>query len=46
MKFIIKNSSHSTLQIGYLKKNIEEMVHTKFLDLQTENNLSWKNCIE
>ena len=22
------------------------MVHTKFLDLQTENHLRWKNCIE
>ena len=29
-KFITKNSSHSTLHIGY-KENIEETMDTKFL---------------
>ena len=45
MKFIIKNLSHSTLCIGY-KEKIEQMVHTKFLDLQIDNHLSWKSHTE
>ena len=31
MKFIIKNSSHSTLHIGYKEKYIDETVHINFL---------------
>ena len=31
MKFITKNSSHSTPCIGYKEKYIEEAVNTKFL---------------
>jgi hypothetical protein len=34
MKFIIKNSSHSTLHIGYKETFVEETVHTKFLGSQ------------
>jgi hypothetical protein len=45
MKFVMKNSSHSTLRIGY-KKKVEEMEHTKFLDLQIENHLNWKKYTE
>ena len=33
MKFITKNSSHSTLHIGYKEKYVEETVNTKFLGL-------------
>ena len=46
MKFITKNSSHSTLHIGYKEKYIEEMVCTKFLGLETDNHLKWKIHIE
>jgi len=45
MKFITKNSSHSTLHIGYKEKYIEETIDTKFLGLQTDNHISWKNHI-
>ena len=34
MKFITKNSSHSTQRIGYKEKYIEEAVNTKFLGLK------------
>jgi hypothetical protein len=46
MKFIAKNSSHSPLHIGYKENYIEEMVNTKFLGLQIDNNLNWKNHME
>ena len=46
MKFITKNSSHSTLQIGYKEKYSEEIVNTKFLGLQIDNHINWKNHIE
>jgi len=46
MKFITKNSSHSTLHIGYKEKCIEETVNTKLLILQIENHINWRNCIE
>jgi len=41
MKFITMNSTHSTLHIGY-----EGMTNTKFLGLQNDNHLNWKNYIE
>jgi hypothetical protein len=34
MKFLTKNSSHSTLRIGSKEEHIEEMVNTEFLGLQ------------
>ena len=43
--FITKNSSHSTLQIGYKKNYIEEAENT-FLGLQIDNHINWKNHIE
>jgi hypothetical protein len=46
MKFITKNSSHSTLHIGYKEKYIEETVNTKFLALQIDNHINWKNHTE
>ena len=38
MKFITKNSSHSTLHTGYKVKYIQETVNTKFHVLQTDNH--------
>jgi hypothetical protein len=46
MVLITRSSSHSTLSIGYKEKHIEEVVNKKFLGLQTDNNLNWKNHIE
>jgi hypothetical protein len=46
MRFITKNSSLSTLHIAYKEKYIEEKLSTKFLGLQTDNHLNWKNHIE
>jgi hypothetical protein len=46
MKFIAKNSSHSTLHIGYKEKYTEEIENTKFLGLQTDNQIDYKNHIE
>ena len=46
MKFITKNSSHSALHVGYKEKYIEEILTSKFIGLQIDNNLNWKNCIE
>jgi hypothetical protein len=46
MKFITKNSAHSTLQLGYKKKYIEQTVNTKFLGLQIDNHINWKNHTE
>ena len=46
MKFITKNSSHSTLHIAYTEKYVEETVNTKLLGLQTDNHINWKHHIE
>jgi hypothetical protein len=46
MKFITRNSSHSTLHIGYKEKYLEEAVNTKFLGLQCDNHLNFKKHIE
>jgi len=46
MKFITKNSSHSTLHICYKGKYIEEAQNTTFHGLQIDNHISWKNHIE
>ena len=43
MKFITKNSSHSTLHSGYKEKYTEETVNTKCLGLQINNHIQWKN---
>jgi len=43
----IHNKELMTFHImNWLLKKIEEMVHIKFLDLQIENHLSWKNYTE
>ena len=46
IKFIIKNLSHSTLNIGYKEKYIEESVNTNFLSLQIYNDRHWENHIK
>jgi len=46
MKFITKNSSHSTLHIGYKEKYVEGKVDIKFLGLQIDNHINWKAQIE
>ena len=46
MKFITKNSSHSTLHIDYKEKYIEKMMNTKFFGLQIDNHINWKNHIQ
>jgi hypothetical protein len=46
MKFTTKNSPQSTLHIGYKEKYIEETVITKFLVIQIENHINWKNHTE
>ena len=43
VKFITKSSSHTTLHIGFKENYIGETVNTKFLDLQIDNHLNWKN---
>jgi len=42
MKFVTKNSLHSTLHICYKENYIEETVNTKFLSLQTDYHINWK----
>ena len=46
MKFITESSAHSMLHIGYKEKYIEERVNTKFLGLQIDNHINWKNHTE
>jgi len=46
MKFITKNSLHSTLYTGYKEMCIEEIVNTKFLGVQTDNHINLKNHTE
>jgi hypothetical protein len=45
IKSIKKNSPKYALSIGYVEKCIEESVNTKFLGLQIDNQLNWKNHI-
>jgi len=40
MKFITKNSSHSTLCIGYKVKYRKATENTKFLGLQIDNHIN------
>jgi hypothetical protein len=46
MKFITNNSPHCALLIDYREKYIEETINTKFLDLQVDNHVTWKNHID
>jgi hypothetical protein len=44
--FITMNSPHYPLNIGYNDKYIEEAVNIKFLGLQIDNHLNWKNHVD
>ena len=46
MKFVTKNSLHSIFHTAYKEKYKEETVNTKFLGLQIDTYLNWKNHIE
>jgi hypothetical protein len=46
MKFITNNSSDTPLCTDYKEKHTEEMVDAKFLGLQIDSHLSWKNHIK
>jgi len=46
MKFITKNSSHSTLRIGYKEIYIEKTMNKKFFAIQIDNHKNWKNHID
>jgi hypothetical protein len=45
IKFIMKNSPQYPVNIGYNDKYIEGAANTKFLGLQIDNHLNWKNHI-
>jgi hypothetical protein len=46
IKFITTNSPQYALSTGYNGKYIKESVNTKFLSLQIDNHLNWKNHID
>jgi hypothetical protein len=46
MKFAANNKTCSNLNIGCDNKIIEEVLTTKFLGIQIDNNLNWKKHIE
>jgi hypothetical protein len=46
MKFITKIASHSMLHITYKVKYIEETMNTKFLGLEVDDHIKWKNHIK
>ena len=46
MKFTAKKSSHPSLHIGYKEKYSEETTKTKYLGLQNDSHLTWKNHVQ
>jgi hypothetical protein len=46
MKFITINLPCSVLHVGYKENCMEETAGIKFLGLEIDNHLNWKNCIE
>jgi hypothetical protein len=46
IRFITKNSPQYPLNIGFNEKYIEEAVNTKFLGLQIDSHLNWKNHVD
>jgi hypothetical protein len=46
MKFVTNNLPYCALTIGHKDKCIEEAVNLKFLGIQIDNHLSWKNHID
>lgn len=45
-KLITSNLPHCAISIGYKEKYIEDTVNTKFLCLQIDSHLKWKNHID
>ena len=46
LKFVTNNPPYCALTIGHKEKYIEEAVHLKFLGIQIDNHLNWKNQID
>jgi hypothetical protein len=46
LKFVTNNLPYCALTIGHKDKYIEEAVRLKFLGLQIDNHLNWKNHID
>jgi hypothetical protein len=46
LKFATNNRTYYALTIGHKNKFIEEEVCLKFLGIQTDNHLNWKNHID
>jgi hypothetical protein len=46
LKFVTNNLPYCALSIGHKDKYIEEAVHLKFLGIQIDNHLNWKNHID
>jgi len=46
MKFITINQPYCALTVSYRDKCIEEAVNLKFLGIQIDNHLNWKNHID
>jgi hypothetical protein len=46
IKSVTNNSPQCALSTGYNGKRIEESANTKFLDLQIDDHLNWKNHID
>jgi len=46
MKFVTINQPHCALTISYEDKYIEEAVNLKFLGIQIDNHLNWRNHID
>ena len=46
MKSVTNNLPYCALNIGHKDKYIEEAVNLKFLGIQTDNHLNWKNHID
>jgi hypothetical protein len=46
MKFVTINLPHCPLTIGHKEKYIEEAVNLKFLGIQNDSHLKWKNHID
>jgi hypothetical protein len=46
MKLTTKYSSSITLHVGYEEKYVRERVNIKFLGLQTDNHIYWKDHTE
>jgi hypothetical protein len=46
IKFITNKSPQYNLKMSYDEKCIEESINTKFLGLQSDNHLNWKNHID